>query len=184
MAEKEAHKFDDLFEDAQIMARMKEEAERVEREQKLQQQSKAIEMEQYKKDLHKQMEDKEYNRQKAYEEFLKEKLLIDEIIRKIYEEDQKEIERKMLARKATREFVDEFKRQREIWKQKEREAMEEENRKIVQYSNLQQARDDSQKAAKKAKEEAANKLQAQLFEQIERVRLIVKIVSITFFSID
>lgn len=31
----------------------------------------------------------EQRRQEAYEEFLKEKLMIDEIVRKIYEEDQK-----------------------------------------------------------------------------------------------
>ena len=31
----------------------------------------------------------EQKRQEAYEEFLKEKLMIDEIVRKIYEEDQK-----------------------------------------------------------------------------------------------
>ena len=31
----------------------------------------------------------EQKRQEAYEEFLKEKLMIDEIVRKIYEEDQR-----------------------------------------------------------------------------------------------
>jgi len=31
----------------------------------------------------------EQRRQEAYEEFLKEKLMIDEIVRKIYEEDQR-----------------------------------------------------------------------------------------------
>ena len=42
----------------------------------------------------------------VYEEFLKEKLLIDEIVRKLYEEDQREIERKMLAQKATKEYTE------------------------------------------------------------------------------
>lgn len=170
MAEKEAQKFDSLLEDAQIMKRMKEEAERAELHQKQIDQMKRIEMNQYKQDLHRQLEEKENNKQKAYEEFLKEKLLIDEIVRKIYEEDQKEHERKLLAQKATREFIEEFKKQREIWKIQERETMEAENRKIMEYAKIQKERDDVQKANKKAREEAVEKLQNRLFEQIEKDR--------------
>jgi hypothetical protein len=168
MAEKEAHKFDDLLEDAQIMKRMKEEAGRAEHEMRAREALKASEMLKYKKDLHKQLEEKENNKHAAYEEFLKEKLLIDEIVRKIYEEDQKEIERKMLARQATLDYINEFKRQRELWKEKEKELMEQENRKIVQYAQVQRERDEVQKANKKAKEEALDKLQGQLFEKIQK----------------
>jgi len=35
-----------------------------------------------------QLEEKERKRQEAYEEFLKEKLMVDEIVRKINEENQ------------------------------------------------------------------------------------------------
>lgn len=41
----------------------------------------------YQQELERQLEEQEMNKQKAYEEFLKEKLMIDEIVRKIYEED-------------------------------------------------------------------------------------------------
>jgi hypothetical protein len=170
MAEKEAHKFDSLLEDAEIMKRMKEEAERAEAEQAARSQTKQAEMAQYKLDLHKQLEEKELDKQARYEEFLKEKLLIDEIIRKIYEEDQREIERKLLARKATKEFVEEFKKQREAWKIAEREKMEAENRKIVEYARVQKEREDEAKAVKKAKDNAMQQLQKQLFDQIERDR--------------
>ena len=78
-----------MIEDAQIMKRMKEEAERAQREEQEKNAFKIVEKARYKEDLTKQLEEKEYARQKAYEEFLKEKLIIDEIIRKIYEEDQK-----------------------------------------------------------------------------------------------
>ena len=44
IAEKEAHKFDDLLEDAKIMKRMKEEAERAEQEQRVRDQLKLVEM--------------------------------------------------------------------------------------------------------------------------------------------
>lgn len=89
VAEKEAHKFDDMIEDAAIMKHMKEEAERAEREAVEKNAAKVVEKQRYKEDLTRQLEEKEYARQKAYEEFLKEKLIIDEIVRKIYEEDQK-----------------------------------------------------------------------------------------------
>jgi hypothetical protein len=39
--------------------------------------------------LEKQLLEQEKQKQQAYEEFLKEKLMIDEIVRKIYEEDQR-----------------------------------------------------------------------------------------------
>lgn len=42
----------------------------------------------YQQELEKQLEEQERKKQGVYEEFLKEKLMIDEIIRKIYEEDQ------------------------------------------------------------------------------------------------
>ena len=46
---------------------------------------------QYQEQLETQLEEQERKRQEAYEEFLKEKLMIDEICRKIYEEDQKSV---------------------------------------------------------------------------------------------
>lgn len=43
----------------------------------------------YQQQLENQLLEKERRKQEAYEEFLKEKLMIDEIVRKIYEEDQR-----------------------------------------------------------------------------------------------
>ena len=43
----------------------------------------------YQQELESQLEEQERKKQEAYEEFLKEKLMIDEICRKIYEEDQR-----------------------------------------------------------------------------------------------
>lgn len=43
----------------------------------------------YQEQLENQLFEKERRKQEAYEEFLKEKLMIDEIVRKIYEEDQR-----------------------------------------------------------------------------------------------
>ena len=43
----------------------------------------------YQIQLQKQLEEQERIKREQYEEFLKEKLMIDEIVRKIYEEDQR-----------------------------------------------------------------------------------------------
>lgn len=45
-------------------------------------------MMQYQRELEQQLLDKERKKQLAYEELLKEKLIVDEIVRKLYEEDQ------------------------------------------------------------------------------------------------
>ena len=42
-----------------------------------------------------QLEEKEIEKQRAYEQFLKDKLMIDEIVRKINDEDAREQERQM-----------------------------------------------------------------------------------------
>lgn len=67
----------------------------------------------YQSELEGQLEEQERKRQEQYEEFLKEKLMIDEICRKIYEEDQREVEAKLEKQKATRQYIEEFKKKRE-----------------------------------------------------------------------
>jgi hypothetical protein len=80
------------------------------------------------------------------------------------------MERKMVAQKATREYVEEFKHQRELWKLREREIMENENKRIIEYGNIQKQRDDYVRAFKNAREDAMNKLQQKLFDDISKER--------------
>ena len=68
---------------------MKEEHDRAaeaERQREIEQYKEQI---RYQQELERQLEEREHKKQQAYEEFLKEKLMIDEIVRKIYEEDQR-----------------------------------------------------------------------------------------------
>lgn len=67
---------------------MESERERAATEEQLLEQRRHQEAAQYQRELDRQLLDRERQRQQAYEEFLKEKLMVDEIIRKIYEEDQ------------------------------------------------------------------------------------------------
>ena len=75
--------------DREIHAKMEEEYHRaleVEKEKEIQRWEESV---RYQEQLEKQLTEKERRKQEAYEEFLKEKLMIDEIVRKIYEEDQR-----------------------------------------------------------------------------------------------
>ena len=89
MAEKEALKFDSYLEDAEIARRMRTETDKAEADRRQQEIVRQQEMVRYKQDLQRQLEERELGKQQAYEEFLREKLAIDEIVRKIYEEDQR-----------------------------------------------------------------------------------------------
>lgn len=68
---------------------MKIEHERAEDAAKQREVEKYREQIRYQQELERQLEEREEKKQQAYEEFLKEKLMIDEIVRKIYEEDQR-----------------------------------------------------------------------------------------------
>ena len=68
---------------------MKSQHERASVEQDRVAQQRSEEGQRYKEDLQLQLQEKELKSQHAYEEFLKDKLMVDEIVRRIYEEDQK-----------------------------------------------------------------------------------------------
>jgi hypothetical protein len=89
MAEKEALKFDSYLEDTEIARRMHSETDKAEEDRRQREIFRQQEMIRYKQELERQLEERKLNKQKAYEEFLREKLVIDEIVRKIYEEDQR-----------------------------------------------------------------------------------------------
>lgn len=166
IAEKEAIKFDVMKRDSEIAREMKIEHERAEEAARQREVEKYREQIRYQQELERQLEEREEKKQQAYEEFLKEKLMIDEIVRKIYEEDQRERELTMAKKKATQKYIAEFKEAREEWKVLERERMEEENRKILQFSRLQEQRENARMESKKQKEEAMARVQNALAEDI------------------
>ncbi|CAF1536786.1 unnamed protein product [Adineta ricciae] len=148
MAENQALKFDSYLEDAEIARRMHSETDKAEEDRRKREIIRQEEMKHYKQDLQHRLKERELSKQKAYEEFLREKLVIDEIARKIYEEDQRETERKLEHQRAMRDFIAGFKSKREQWKKK-----------IVVL-----------KTEKRAQEDALDRVQPGLAEQIKRDR--------------
>lgn len=89
MAEKQASKLATYLEDVDIVQCMRNEARRAEendRQRELARQQASI---RYKHELEQQLKEQEIAKQKAYEEFLRDKLMIDDIVRKISDEDQR-----------------------------------------------------------------------------------------------
>lgn len=78
----------DQCEEAAFARHMNSEQEQAASEQQKLEQKHHEEMLQYQRELELQLLDNELRKQQAYEEFLREKLMVDEIIRNIYEEDQ------------------------------------------------------------------------------------------------
>ena len=91
----------------------------------------------------------------AYQQYLKEKVLIDEVVRKIYEEDARLREAEMQKKEEQRRYIEQFKQEQKIWNQREEERLKAEAAKIKQYEEEQIARLEQRKA--KQVEEAAEK---------------------------
>ncbi|XP_063305157.1 meiosis-specific nuclear structural protein 1-like [Pelobates fuscus] len=119
----------------------------------------------YQSELERQLEEKELKKQDVYEEFLREKLLVDEIVRKIFEEDLMERQLKLQKMNATKRYIKEFKEQQITWRKMESEKMEEENRKILAFA-MANVRDGNSKKA--LREMLANHIQR---EQQQREKL-------------
>ncbi|XP_010337896.2 meiosis-specific nuclear structural protein 1 isoform X2 [Saimiri boliviensis] len=155
--------------DAKIAKTMMEEHERIIKEENAAEDKRNKVKAQYYLDLEKQLEEQEKKKQEAYEQLLKEKLMIDEIVRKIYEEDQLEKQHKLEKTNALRRYIEEFQKEQALWRKKKREEMEEENRKIIEFANMQQQREEDRMAKVQENEEKRLQLQNALTQKLEEL---------------
>nr|XP_023027239.1 meiosis-specific nuclear structural protein 1-like [Leptinotarsa decemlineata] len=112
-----------------------------------------IKKQQYKQELQDQMILREKSKRHLYEEFLREKKLIDDVIQRIHDEDEREASEKMCKMKRTREEMDAFKEAQEVWRKRKRIEIEEENRRIEEYL-LSKAEGIKARQEEQAKQEA------------------------------
>ncbi|XP_060767134.1 meiosis-specific nuclear structural protein 1 [Neoarius graeffei] len=167
IAEKQAIRDEIIKEQVDIALWMKSEQERAAIEKEKQEQRRYEELVHYQQELEKQLEEKEQKKQQAYEEFLKDKLMVDEIVRKIYEEDRMEHERRLAMVTATQRYIQEYKKQQAEWKRLEREKIEEENRRILEYTEYQERKEEDRLASVRQREMVKEKLLKLLTEKME-----------------
>jgi hypothetical protein len=117
-----------------------------------------------------QLKEKEASREQEYQQFLKEKAMIDEIVKKIQDEDARTAVEKMKLRQTRKEDIDHYLDEKEKIKQLLRQREEEENKKIMEYLAEMEEREKTLKedsAEKKAFQEVRNKVYEQLAKNRE-----------------
>lgn len=110
--------------------------------------------EEYKTELETQLADNESRKAEQIAQFLKEKAMIDEMVRRVQEEDLREEQKRVAAIQATRQYAQEDAVDRARWRELERARQEEENRKISEYVATQHAKDEARKERQRALEAA------------------------------
>jgi len=92
-------------------------------------------------ELNQQMEEKEDRKRKAYDEFLKEKAMVDAVVQKILDEDAEERDARHAKEAETKKYIDDFVQQQEEEKAKRAAAIEAENEQIREYANKVMSRE-------------------------------------------
>ncbi|XP_061612614.1 meiosis-specific nuclear structural protein 1 [Phyllopteryx taeniolatus] len=170
MAEHDAIKCETMREEAELYSKMKSDFDRATLEEEKLEQQKQEEQLQYQHELSLQLIEREHKRQGAYDDFLKEKLMVDEIVRKIYEEDRMERQKKLERVRATQKHIEDFQTQRAEWQRLEKERMEEENRRIREFASQQKKSQQDRTAKIRAREEAIQRLRDTLAEKMAEER--------------
>ena len=98
--------------------------------------------------------------------FFRDKLLIDEAVRTIHEEDAREQQLILERQRATQQYIEEFKRKREEWKAEEKRQQEAENAKILKFAELKTTRETGRMQENRVREEKLQKLQEELANKI------------------
>lgn len=84
----------------------------------------------------------------------------------------REREHQMKKKQMTREYIEDFKQMRNMWKQKEADRMEEENQRIQEFAKVQSKREQARQEAKKAMDEQKAKVQDEVKYQIYTMKFL------------
>ncbi|KAL3278980.1 hypothetical protein HHI36_016497 [Cryptolaemus montrouzieri] len=128
----------------------------------------------YKMELQDQMIFKEKMKRYKYEEFLKEKKLVDQVVERIHLEDERALQEKWLKMQKTKAEMESFKKSQEIWKERQRKQVELENKKIQEYMFSKQtdlqAKQKQKEEQEKKREEMVDKIAKRLYEEKTKQR--------------
>nr|XP_022906666.1 meiosis-specific nuclear structural protein 1 [Onthophagus taurus] len=133
LAERESERQAKKFKDKEVMIALEAARMKSEDYQKVQQEKEMKQKAKYKQELQDQMILVERTKRFQYEEFLREKKKIDDIVQRAHDEDERELQEKQCRIQRTREEMMKFKEAQELWKQKDRMRLQEEDRKLTEY---------------------------------------------------
>lgn len=120
--------------------------------------------------LQSQMAEKERQKQLAYEQFLKEKAMVDSIVATIEADDQAKMRMQLAKQKELQENIRVYLEDRARWRAEEKSRAEAELRKIQEYQALQAARHEELARLKAQKVERQDAVLEKLTAEIEAKR--------------
>ncbi|KAJ3194601.1 mannosyl-oligosaccharide alpha-1,2-mannosidase [Entophlyctis luteolus] len=103
-----------------------------------------------------------------YELFLKEKAMVDAVVAKILEEDERELQKRLQKQRETKQFIEEYLLEREQWRHDEHERQLAENRKIEEYARMQNEREQNIKNKRADMESEKNIIYDRLASEMEK----------------
>ncbi|XP_053697790.1 meiosis-specific nuclear structural protein 1-like [Sabethes cyaneus] len=117
--------------------------------------------------LHCQMQAVQQRKQILYEEFLQEKLYLDEVVKRIQEEQFEEIQRKMELQERTRKEMEYFQEAKSIWQERQKLALEEENERIRRYLESRDAEQEEQNRRKLQSAQSRERLNEKMVAELQ-----------------
>ncbi|KAJ6638344.1 Meiosis-specific nuclear structural protein 1 [Pseudolycoriella hygida] len=169
LAEKEAMKLEEMLNVKREQQRLTESQLAYEHEITAIKQKEKDRQIQLRKQLIEQMENKSLENQMMYKEFLQEKHKLDEIVRRIQEEQIAELQEKMFKKESLRRGLEELQRSKQIWKEQEQLQIDEENRRIWKYLQEQQVRNEEAKAVANEKLKHSFALAEKMCAELENI---------------
>jgi hypothetical protein len=124
---------------------------------------------QYRQELQDQMIINEKRKRYVYDEFLREKKMIDDIVQRIHAEDEREREEKMCKMQRTKEEMDAFKKAQQIWRNNEKDEIDKENQRIQEFITNKaiemQSREQKKSELEAVKAKLTENIAKQLYEE-------------------
>jgi hypothetical protein len=120
--------------------------------------------------IQRQLEEKREQLQQARAEIERERHMVDEIVRKINQEDEEEYRQRKEKQVHTAKMVRDFEEQRRREVEVQRQAEREEEERILAYQRAMDARNEGIAAKKQAKKEEDDRILQQIVEETERKR--------------
>ncbi len=133
-------------------------------------QAKRVMYEQQRAVIHRQLEEKRQQLAQARAEIERERQMVDEIVKKINQEDEEEYRQRKEKQIQTAQMVRSFEEQRRRELEAQRQAERDEEERILAFQRAMDARNEGIAAKKQAKKEEDDRILKQIVEETERKR--------------
>jgi hypothetical protein len=169
LAEKNAKKLEDKLKQQEEYQKLQEAIVTLDEMNRIAGEEEIRKKAQYRQELQDQMIINEKRKRYVYDEFLREKKMIDDIVQRIHAEDEREREEKMCKMQKTKEEMDAFKKAQQIWRNNEKDEIDKENQRIQEFITNKaiemQSREQKKSELEAVKAKLTENIAKQLYEE-------------------